>query len=125
MPPKLSDANFEIMKVVWEKGETTVLDVMHELNIGRKHKLKRASVQVMLTRLEKYGWVTHREEERTFYYRALREQNSALRDILKDLKDRIFGGSERELVKCLFEESKISPAELDRIATLLKSKNEE
>jgi BlaI family penicillinase repressor len=125
MLPKLSDANFEIMKIVWKKGEATVLDVMHELNVRRKNKLKRASVQVMLTRLEKYGWVTHREAERTFYYRALREKNSTLRDIISDLKDRVFGGSERELVKCLFEESKISSAELDRIASLLESKNEE
>ena len=125
MLPKLSDANFEIMETVWKKGESTVLDVMHELNSRRKSKLKRASVQVMLTRLEKYGWVTHREEGRTFYYRALREKNSALRDILKDLKDRVFRGSDRELVKCLFEESEVSSAELDRIASLLESKNEE
>lgn len=125
MLPKLSDANFEIMKIVWKKGEVTVPDVMHELNARRKNKLKRASVQVMLTRLEKYGWVTHREEERTFYYRALREKNSTLRGIISDLKDRVFGGSERELVKCLFEENKISSAELDRIASLLESKNEE
>jgi len=123
--PKLSDANFEIMQIVWKKGEVTVLDVMHELNIRRKSKLKRASVQVMLTRLEKYGWVTHREEERTYYYRALREQSSTLRDILMDIKDRVFGGSDRELVRCLFEESEISSTELDRISTLLEPKKEE
>jgi BlaI family penicillinase repressor len=125
MLPKLSDANFEIMQIVWKKEEVTVLDVMHELNDQRENKLKRASVQVMMTRLEKYGWVTHREEGRTFYYRALREKKPTLRDIVSDLKERVFGGSERELVKCLFEESEISSAELDRIASLLESKDEE
>ena len=123
--PKLSEANFEVMKIVWEKGETTVLEVMQELNAKRTNKLKRASVQVMLTRLEKYGWVTHRKENRTFYYRALREQRSALRDIIDDIKHRVFGGSNRELVRCLFEESDISSAELNRIARLLESKEKE
>jgi len=113
------------MKIVWKKCETTVLEVMQELNAERTNKLKRASVQVMLTRLEKYGWVTHRQENRTFYYRALREQGPALRDIIDDIKHRVFGGSNRELVKCLFEESDISSAELNRIANLLEAKEKE
>ncbi len=123
--PKLSEANFEIMKIVWKKGETTVVEVMDELNTTRVNKLKRASVQVMLTRLEKYGWVTHRKESRVFYYRALHEEHSALRDIVDDLKHRIFGGSSRDLVKCLFEESEVDAAELDRISDLLEKKEKE
>lgn len=118
--PKLSEANFEIMQIVWEKGETTVVEVMEALNATRKDKLKRASVQVMLTRLEKYGWVTHRKENRTFYFRALREKQPTLRDMVDDMKHRLFGGSNRELVKCLLEESDISSEELDRIADLLE-----
>jgi BlaI family penicillinase repressor len=123
--PKLSEANFEVMKIVWEKGETTVVEVMEALNANRTDKLKRASVQVMLTRLEKYGWVTHRKENRTFYFRALREKQSTLRDIIDDMKHRLFGGSNRELVKCLFDESDVSSAELDRIADLLERKTKE
>ncbi len=122
---KLSEANFEVMKVVWKKGETTVVEVMDELNANRTNKLKRASVQVMLTRLEKYGWVTHRKENRMFYYHALHEEKSALRDIIDDVKHRIFGGSNQELVRCLFEDSDLSSAELKRISDLLKKKEKE
>jgi predicted transcriptional regulator len=113
------------MQIVWEKGEATVVDVMEALNAKRTDKLKRASVQVMLTRLEKYGWVTHRKENRTFYFRALREKQSTLRDMVNDMKHRLFGGSNRELVKCLFEESDISAAELDRIADLVERHTKE
>lgn len=120
--PKLSEANFEVMKIVWEKGETTVVEVLEELNANRTNKLKRTSVQVMLTRLEKYGWVTHRKESRVYYYRALQEEESALRDIVADLKNRIFRGSSRDLVRCLFEESDVSSDELNRISKLLDKK---
>ena len=37
--PKLSDANLEIMQIVWKHGEVSVLDVMQELNIQRPNKL--------------------------------------------------------------------------------------
>ncbi len=123
--PKLSEANFEVMKIVWEKGETTVVEVMDELNANRTNKLKRTSVQVMLTRLEKYGWVTHRKENRMYYYKALREEQSTLRDIVEDVKKRVFRGSSRELVKCLFEESDITSEELDRISDLLEKKEKD
>ena len=88
------------------------------------HKLRRTSVQVMLTRLEKYGWVAHRKEGRSFYYRALQDRSKTLKDIFDDFKKRIFGDSDREFLKFLFEGVKISSTALDRIATLLESKSE-
>ncbi len=123
--PKLSEANFEVMKIVWQKGEVTAVEVMDGLNANRENKLKRSSVQVMLTRLEKYGWLTHREDNRIYYYSALQEEKSALRDIVDDIKQRVFGGSSRELVKCLFDESDLSSDELDRITDMLKKKEKE
>jgi predicted transcriptional regulator len=122
---ELSAANFEVMKVVWEKGEVTINDVLTALNSKREHKLKRASVQVQMNRLEKYGWLTHRVKRRIFYYRALQDQKNTLRDIVRDLKTRVFGGSARELVRCLFEDTKVSDDELERIANLLEGKKQE
>lgn len=122
---ELSAANFEVMKVVWEKGEVTINDVLAAVNSKRENKLKRASVQVQMNRLEKYGWLTHRVEGRVFYYRALQDQKNTLRDIVRDLKTRVFGGSARELVRCLFEDTKVSDDELERIANLLEGKKQE
>lgn len=122
---ELSAANFEVMKVVWEKGEVTINDVLAAVNSKRENKLKRASVQVQMNRLEKYGWLTHRVEGRVFYYRALQDQKNTLRDIVRDLKTRVFEGSARELVRCLFEDTKVSDDELERIAYLLEGKKQE
>lgn len=122
---ELSAANFEVMKVVWEKGEVTINDVLATVNSKRENKLKRASVQVQMNRLEKYGWLTHRVKGRVFYYRALQDQKITLRDIVRDLKKRVFGGSTRELVRCLFEDTKVSDDELERIANLLEGKKQE
>ena len=116
----LSRANFEIMQHVWEKGEATVNDIHEAMNSRRESKIKRESVQVQVKRLEKYGWLKRRRIGKLFYYSALRGKEVATRDILNDVKERIFGGSQAELVRCLFENSRVSEEELKRINEFLQ-----
>jgi BlaI family penicillinase repressor len=120
--PKLSNANFEIMKFVWSKDEVSINEVLEAINAKRKEKVKRASIQVQLRRLEKYGWIKHKKVNRTFYYKALRGQEKATKDILKDIRNRVFNGSNLALVKCLFDETNFTVDELDRITDLLDNK---
>jgi BlaI family penicillinase repressor len=117
---KLSDANLEIMKLAWQKGEVTINDVFEAVNDARKDKVKRATVQVQMRRLEKYGWLKHRMENREFYYSPLRGEEEAKVNILHSVRDRVFGGSYAELVKCLFAGSPVPDDELKRIVEFLK-----
>ncbi len=117
---KLSDANLEVMKAIWQKGgEVTINDIFDAVNAGRRKKVIRATIQVQMRRLEAYGWLKHRVQEREFIYTALREEEEAKRGILDGIRDRVFGGSITELVKCLFENSAVSPEELRRIQEIL------
>jgi BlaI family penicillinase repressor len=117
---KLSDANLEIMKLAWQNGEVTINDVLEAVNASRKDKVKRATVQVQMRRLEKYGWLKHRKENREFIYSPLRGEEEARVNILHNVRDRVFGGSYAELVKCLFTGSPVPEDELKRIAKFLK-----
>jgi BlaI family transcriptional regulator, penicillinase repressor len=117
--PALSPANFEVMKVIWEKGETTVNEVFEIINTSRKDKLRRTTIQVQMNRLEEYGWLTHRKEGRTFYYSAVIAQQETRRDMVEDLKERVFSGSPTELVKCLFDGSAIKKEEIKELRDLL------
>ena len=104
---KLSPANLEIMKIVWEKGQVTVNDVFEAINIKRKDNLRRTTIQVQMNRLEEYGWLQHKKEGRTFFYSAVEEKQKTKSDILNDITNRVFGGSRAELVKCLLEDSDV------------------
>jgi predicted transcriptional regulator len=118
---KLSPANLEIMKVVWEKGEVTINDVVEVINARRKNKIRRTTVQVQMNRLEEYGWLTHKEQGRTYVYSAVVEKQKTRREILEDIKNRVFGGSRAELVKCLIEDADVSPEEIKELRALLKN----
>jgi len=117
---KLSPANLEIMKVVWDKGEVTINDVVDAINAKRKNNIRRTTVQVQMNRLEEYGWLKHSEEGRTYVYSAVVEKQKTRREILEDIKNRVFGGSRAELVKCLIEDSDVSPEEIKELRDLLK-----
>ena len=117
---KLSPANLEIMKVVWDKGEVTINNVVDAINATRKNKIRRTTVQVQMNRLEDYGWLKHSEEGRTYVYSAVVEKQKTRREILEDIKNRVFGGSRAELVKCLIEDSDVSSEEIKELRELLK-----
>ena len=111
----LSAAQLDIMAVVWDRGEATINQVLNAINERRRKKLKRTTIQVQMARLEKKGWLTHTTRGRTFYYRALRERDEALAMIAGDVTNRVFGGSCAELVKCLFDQEKISEEEIQHL----------
>jgi predicted transcriptional regulator len=115
----LSPANFEIMKIVWEKGEVTINDVVDAINAKREDELRRTTIQVQMNRLEEYGWLKHRKEGRTFYYTAVKEKQKTRRDIVMDIKERVFSGSHTELVKCLVDGSDLKPNDIKELRQLL------
>ncbi len=117
---KLSPANLEIMKVVWDKGNVTINDVVDGINAKRKSKVGRTTVQVQMNRLEDYGWLRHTEKGRTYVYSAVVEKQKTRREILEDVKNRVFGGSRAELVKCLIEDADVTPEEIKELHALLK-----
>jgi len=117
---KLSDANLEIMNIVWDRGAVSINDALEAINLQRKDKLKRATIQVQMKRLEKYDWLKYRKVGREFYYSALRGQEEATKDILDNVRKKVFRGSRAELVKCLFADSNVSSEELERIMQYLE-----
>ena len=119
---KLSPANLEIMKIVWDKGEVTINDVVDAINTKRKNQVRRTTIQVQMNRLEDYGWLKHTEKGRTYIYTAVIEKQKTRREILEDIKNRVFEGSRAELVKCLIENANITPEEIKELRALLKDK---
>lgn len=122
---KLSPANLEIMKIIWDQGDVTVSDVVEAINAGRKDSVRRTTIQVQMGRLEEYGWLTHRQEGRTFHYSAIVPQGKTTKDILDDVKNRVFGGSRADLVRCLIEDEDLTLEEIAEMRALLQLQKED
>ena len=111
--PGLSDAQLEIMAIVWEQGDVNVADVWRALS--KRRKVARNTVQTMLVRLEEKGYLQHRAVGNAFVYSATAERQTTIRSLLRSLLDSAFQGSTEGLMMALLEESPPSEEELKRI----------
>src|SRR3990167_4045221 len=113
----LTDAQREIMEVVWERGEATVTEVRDAL--AQQRELARNTVQTMIVRLEEKGWLKHREQGRTFVYSAKRPRPAPLGAKVTQMIDRLFAGSPEEMVTALIEYRGLTSGEADRIRKMI------
>ena len=116
-PQPLSEAQLEIMHVVWDQKEATVAQVRERLR--QRRPIARNTVQTMMTRLEKRGWLRHRTAGNTFVYSAVTDRTTALRKMVSSLVDTAFKGSAENLVMALLDTRGVSQTEAERIRKMI------
>ncbi|MCR9233092.1 MAG: BlaI/MecI/CopY family transcriptional regulator [bacterium] len=114
----LTEAQREIMEIVWLQGEVTVSEVRDAL--AERRELARNTVQTMIVRLEEKGWLKHRSAGRTFIYSANRPRANVLGAKVAQMVDRLFAGSAEELVTALLEYRGLSSEEAERIRIMIE-----
>ena len=113
----LSEAQLEIMGVVWDREEVSVSEIWEVL--GARRPLARNTVQTMVTRLEEKGWIRHRTLGKTFLYSAVVSREETLGSMVDQLVETAFDGSAEGLVLALLEGRGLSPGEAKRIRALI------
>jgi len=117
----LTDAELRLMEVLWQKGESTVSDVVDSL--PKSVSLAYSSVLTTLRILEQKGYLTHEKQGRAFVYRAAVDREQARQSAVSHLLRRFFESSPELLVLNLVEGNKISADKLERLkARIAKEK---
>ena len=116
--PKLTDAELEIMHVVWELDNATVREVHERLNQHRA--LAYTTVMTMMNILEEKGHLTRNKQGRAYRYEPVRPKSQVISGMVDDFVGKVFEGSARPLVLGLVEERKLSEKDLEEIARLIK-----
>ena len=113
----LSEAQLEIMGVVWDREEVSVSEIWEVLSARRP--LARNTVQTMVTRLEEKGWIRHRTLGKTFLYSAVVGREETLGSMVDQLVETAFDGSAEGLVLALLEGRGLSQQEAKRIRAMI------
>lgn len=115
--PRPTDGELAILRVLWERGPSTVRDV-HEV-LSRSRPTGYTTTLKLLQIMMEKGLVQRDESQRTHVYQARLTEGQTQRQLVKDLLERAFGGSARKLVLQALAAKKTSPEELSRIRQLL------
>jgi BlaI family penicillinase repressor len=115
---QLTPLELEIMKVLWEGGPATVQTVQDRL--PGEPKLAYTTVQTMLNVLHRKGRVKRVLKGRAYEYAPAVSREITIRLALRDIINRLFGGSAESLVMSLVESRHLTPAKLAELNKLLE-----
>ena len=111
--PTLTDGELRLMQVLWEKGQSTVTEVVAALTTRPKPAYN--TVLTLLRIMEKKGFVTHRKDGRAFIFVPVIGRTDASRSALNSLINRFFEGSPRLLMLNLLDHEQLSPEALKQL----------
>jgi predicted transcriptional regulator len=110
-------AELEILQVLWTRGPSTVREVHDQLNVARPAGY--TTVLKLLQLMAEKGLVRRDEKERAHVYKARVPQEQTQSQLVRDLADKVFGGSASRLVMHALSSKRASAGELAEIRRVL------
>ena len=118
---RLPDTELEIMKVIWESGETLSTSEVKIL-LERQRPWNVSALQTLLNRLIDRGFLESYKEGKNRFYTPLVAEKDYLAVENKAFLEKVNDRSVTKLVASLFESDSISEADLDELAAFIRSK---
>ena len=116
--PALSDAEMEVLRVLWDHGPATVRRVNDTLR-DQGRTWAYTTVQTLLQRLAAKGCVASETSGIAHVFRASASRDEIIRDRLKEVADQLCAGARAPLVLALVEGHRYSEKEIARFRALL------
>jgi BlaI family transcriptional regulator, penicillinase repressor len=114
---KPTERELDILKILWERGPSSVREVYELLN--RSEDLSFTTIQTMLQVMFDKELVERELMGRSLIYTAKVRREEAERAMVGDLLERLFGGSAQQLLARALDVKKASPEELKAIERLI------
>jgi predicted transcriptional regulator len=115
--PALSPSETEILRLVWQLDKATVQQVCDKLPARRK--IAYATVQTLLRRLEKKGYIKHHNRGKAHVFFPAVKQEAVIKRSVRDFLERLFGGDPVPLMQYLARHGKINTEDVEKLKQLV------
>ena len=122
-PPQVSDAEWEVMTVLWESSPRTAAEVVEALSDRTSWAPK--TIKTLLGRLVKKGALRFKEEGNRYLYRPVFPRERYVEEASKSFLDRVFGGKATPMLVHFVENAELSDDDLRELRSILERKKEE
>ena len=116
---RLTKAEEPIMKIIWDKGDVFVKDIVSELSEETPYNTVSSLVRI----LESKGMVGHKAFGRTHQYFPLVKHGEYRKQMLKNIITDYFDGSYKGLLSQILEDEEVSEEEIVELKALINSKS--
>ncbi len=118
--PRISDAEWEVMNVLWGKHPVTANEVVEEL--ARRTDWNHRTIRTMLNRLVKKGALTHEQRGKAYVYEPRVKKEVCVRHEGRSFVERVFGGDITPMLVHFVQDSNLSPQEIAELKRIISSK---
>ena len=117
---QISDAEWQVMKIIWMQGEQTSTDLIRVL--AERFDWSKSTIQTLLTRLVEKECLTRKKEGKFFVYSALLTLDQSRNLLVQDIKDKVCSRRIKNLLADLIMECDFTLADLADLETVISSK---
>lgn len=117
---QISDAEWQVMKIVWMQGEQTSSDLIKVL--AERFDWSKSTIQTLLARLVEKGCLTRKKEGKSFVYSALLTLDQSRDLLVQDIKDKVCSRRIKNLLANLIVECDFTLADLEDLEAVISEK---
>ena len=117
---QISDAEWQVMKIIWMQGEQTSTDLIRVL--AERFDWSKSTIQTLLARLVEKECLTRKKEGKVFVYSALLTLDQSRDLLVQDIKDKVCSRRIKNLLAGLIAECDFTQADLEDLETAISKK---
>ncbi len=117
---QISDAEWQVMKIIWMQGEQTSTDLIRVL--AERFDWSKSTIQTLLARLVEKECLTRKKEGKFFVYSALLSLDQSRDLLVQDIKDKVCSRRIKNLLADLITECDFTQADLEDLEAVISEK---
>ena len=117
---QISDAEWQVMKIIWMQREQTSTDLIRVL--AERFDWSKSTIQTLLARLVEKECLTRKKEGKSFVYSALLTLDQSRDLLIKDIKDKVCSRRIKNLLADLIAECDFTQADLEGLEAVISEK---
>ena len=118
--PQISEAEYEIMKILWEEYALSTNEICERAQKNRSWNQK--TIHTLLSRLNNKQVISYEKRGRMYYYFPVISQNKYLEQENRHFLDRFYNGKAAPMLSALLSNEKISDSDLKEMYDMIQSK---
>ena len=119
--PQISEAEFEVMKIVWKYAPISTNEITDRLMKTTKWSSK--TIQTLIRRLAAKGAITYEKQSRVFVYTPVVKEDEYLKQESNSFLERYYDGDITAMVSAYIENDRLSETEINTLRSLLSKKS--
>jgi len=116
--PKISGAEWEVMKALWEKSPLTANEIVETLS--KRTSWQRETIRTLINRLVQKKAVGFQKEGRQYHYSPRVGEAECIKEETRSLLRRFGGTSIEPMLAAFVEERRLSPEQIERLKHILE-----